>query len=351
MSCLEVSTANGSPQPRLMQAGKGISTALQSLWTRHPVLVFVLRRAIRGLIVLFALSVLAFGLVHLLPGNPVDNIAGPYSDAATRAELSRQLGLDGSPVSQYLHWVGNVLRGNFGISAFNGLPVSQLVADRLPNTIELALAATVISVGWGVPFGAIAALRHRRAFDKATRGLTFLGLATPVFALGIAFVLLFSLAFPSWPTLGFVPLSQDPIRNIKSLVLPALALGLPLGATICRFMRSSMLEVYEQDFMRTALATGSSPWQATVRHGLRNAAPPVITVAGLQLAGMVGESILIENVFAIPGIGQLTVSAITQHDYAVAQASILLLGTVYVVMNFLVDLLQPLIDPRVGASR
>ena len=351
MSSLEVSTMSGNSEPRLMHAGNGASIGLQSLGARHPVIVFVLWRAMRGLIVLLALSILAFGLVHLLPGNPVDNIAGPNSDAATRAELSKQLGLDGSLVSQYLHWMGNILRGDFGDSAFNGLPVSQLVADRLPNTIELALAATMISVGWGVPFGAIAAVRHRRAFDKATRGLIFLGLATPVFALGIALVLLFSIAFPSWPTLGFVPFSQDPIRNVKSLALPALALGLPLGATICRFMRSSMLEVYEQDFMRTALATGSSPWQATVRHGLRNAAPPVITVAGLQLAGMIGESILIENVIAIPGIGQLTVSAITQHDYAVAQASILLLGTVYVVMNFLVDLLQPLIDPRAGASR
>ena len=309
---------------------------------------FLLRRLLRGLVVLFALSLLAFGLVHLLPGSPVDTLAGPYSDAETRARLTSDLGLDQPLPVQYLTWLSNTLHGDFGTSVFNGLPVRDLIGDRLPNTLELAVFATFISVAWGIPAGALSAMRRGRALDVAARTSTFVGLAIPVFVFGVALVLVFSIAFPSWPTLGFVPFSQDPSRNLQSMILPSIALGLPLGSTLCRFMRSSMLEVYEQDFIRTALATGSTPFQATMRHGLRNAAAPVATVAGLQMAGVVGNSILIENVFAIPGIGQLTVTAITQHDFAVAQACILVLGATYVVMNLMVDLLLPLIDPQIG---
>ncbi|PZF98035.1 ABC transporter permease [Micromonospora endophytica] len=302
------------------------------------------------MIVLFALSLLAFGLVHLLPGSPVDTLAGPYSDAATRARLTTDLGLDKPLPVQYVTWLANTLSGDFGTSVFNGLPVRELIGDRLPNTLQLAVFATLTSIAWGIPAGALSAMKRGRLFDATARATTFVGLAIPVFAFGVALVLLFSIAFPSWPTLGFVPFSQDPAQNLQSMVLPSIALGLPLGSTLCRFMRSSMLEVYEQDFIRTALATGSTHLQATMRHGLRNAAAPVATVAGLQMAGIVGNSILIENVFAIPGIGQLTVTAITQHDVAVAQACILVLGATYVVLNFAVDLLLPLIDPQIGAK-
>jgi len=309
---------------------------------------FAIRRLLRGLLVLFALSLLAFGLVHLLPGSPVDTLAGPYSDAATRQQLTADLGLDKPLPVQYLAWLSNTLHGDLGTSVFNGLPVSQLIGDRLPNTLELAVFATLVSVAWGIPAGAVSAMKRGRLFDAGARTATFVGLAIPVFVFGVALVMVFSIAFPSWPTLGFVPLSQDPVRNLQSMVLPSIALGLPLGSTLCRFMRSSMLEVYEQDFIRTALASGSTKLQATMRHGLRNAAAPVATVAGLQMAGIVGNSILIENVFAIPGIGQLTVTAITQHDFAVAQACILVLGATYVVLNFAVDLLLPFIDPQIG---
>lgn len=313
-----------------------------------PWLTFLLLRILRSVGVLFALSLLAFGLVHLLPGSPVDTLAGPYSDAATRAKLTEDLGLNQPLPVQYFTWLGNLLRGDLGTSVFNGLPVSELIGERLPNTFELAIFATVISIAWGVPAGAIAALRRGRGFDVGARSATFVGLAIPVFVFGVGLVLIFSVLFPSWPTLGFVSFSDDPLKNLQTMILPSIALGLPLGSTLCRFMRSSMLEVYEQDFIRTALATGSTKLQATMRHGVRNAAAPVATVAGLQMAGIVGNSILIENVFAIPGIGQLTVTAITQHDYAVAQACILVLGATFVLLNFIVDLLLPLIDPKIG---
>jgi peptide/nickel transport system permease protein len=312
---------------------------------------FIGWRVLRGLLVLFLLSIVAFALIRMLPGDPVTLLAGPYSDEATRAALRSDLGLDGPLVGQYLHWMANMLQGDFGTSVFNGLPVKDLLLERLPNTLQLAVGATVVSIAWGVPFGAIAAMRRGSWFDRVTRTMTFLGLATPVFAFGVALILVVSFVLPSWPTLGFVTFADDPWQNMQSLLLPSLALGLPLGATIARFMRTSMLEVYEQDYMRTALAGGATRLQATLRHGMRNAAAPVVTVAGLQMAGLVGQSILIENVFAIPGIGQLTVMSILQKDYATAQACILVLGAVFVVMNLVVDLLYPLFDPKVGGTR
>jgi peptide/nickel transport system permease protein len=308
-------------------------------------------RIVRGVVVLWLLSVLTFVLVQALPGSPVDVLAGPYSDADARARLSEQMGLDQPMVVQYLGWLGQVLQGNFGTSMFSGLPVSDVITDRLVNTVELALAATLISVLWGVPLGAFAALNRGGLVDRIARTFTFLGLATPVFVLGVVLVLAASTWVPGWPTLQYVAFGEDPVGNLKAILLPALALGLPLGSTICRYMRTSMLDVYEQDYIRTSLATGSTRLGATLRHGMRNASAPVVTIAGLQMAGLVGEAVLIENVFAIPGIGQLTVNSLQQQDYAVAQACLLLLGAVYVVMNLAVDLTYPLLDPKVGAQR
>lgn len=316
-----------------------------------PTAAMVLGRLVRGLIVLWVLSVMTFALVQALPGSPVDVLAGPYSDAETRARMYQDLGLDQPLLLQYFNWLREVVQGNLGTSLFTGLPVSELILDRLGNTLELALAATVISLLWGVPLGALAALNRGGIVDRIARAGTFLGLATPVFVLGVVLVLAATTWAPSWPTLSYVPFSEDPVGNIKSLILPALALGLPLGSTVCRYMRTSMLDVYEQDYIRTALATGATRFEATVRHGLRNASAPVVTIAGLQMAGLIGEAVLVENVFAIPGIGQLTVNSLQQQDYAVVQACLLLLGAIYVVMNFAVDLTYPLLDPKVGGKR
>jgi peptide/nickel transport system permease protein len=325
-----------------------------SEWWRvrpHPTVALIAGRLLLGLLVLWLLSIMTFALVQALPGTPVDVLAGPYSDAEARARLAEELGTNDPMVVQYFNWLGQVLQGDFGTSLFNGLPVSTLITDRLFNTVELAVAATLISVLWGVPLGALAALNRGGVIDRIARTGTFLGLATPVFVLGVVLVLAATTWFPAWPTLQFVQFGTDPVGNMKSLLLPALALGLPLGSTICRYMRTSMLDVFEQDYMRTALATGASRGQAMVRHGMRNASAPVVTIAGLQMAGLIGEAVLVENVFAIPGIGQLTVNSLQQQDYAVAQACLLLLGAVYVLMNFVVDLTYPLVDPKVGAKR
>ncbi|WP_159499006.1 ABC transporter permease [Microbacterium sp. 18062] len=316
-----------------------------------PAVAYILLRVLRGVGVLVVLSVLAFAMVRSLPGDPVENLAGPYSTAEQRALLAESLGLNQSVFTQYFLWVGRVFTGDWGTSLYTGLPATQLIAERLPNTVELAVLATVISIAWGVPAGALAARYQGRLVDGIVRTLTFLGMAVPVFAFGVMVVLLFTTFFRDWPTLAFVPFAQDPLRNLMTILLPALTLGLPMGSTLCRFTRASMIDIYEQDYIRTALAGGSSLMGATIRHGLRNASAPVATIAGLQLAGLIGNSILIENVFAIPGLGQLTVTAITQRDYAVAQATIILLGAVYIAMNLVIDLLYPILDPRIGGKR
>lgn len=317
-----------------------------------PVIVgMIARRVLRGIVVLVVLSVIAFAMVRLLPGDPVANLAGPYSTPESRALLTQQLGLDRSLPAQYLTWVTNALQGDLGKSVYNGFAVSTLIAERLPNTLQVAFGATIIAVGWGVPAGAIAAMRRGTFIDRIARSTTFLGTATPIFAFGVTVVLLATTIAPGWPTLDWVPFRRDPLKNLQALILPALVLGLPIGSVVCRFTRAALLDVFEEDYIRTALATGSSRLHATIHHGLRNAAGPVITIVGLSLAGMIGNAILIENVFAIPGVGQLTVNAIAERDYAVTQACILLLGVVYVVMNLIVDLLQLVADPRLVRSR
>lgn len=338
-----MTTSGTSAPPRVSSAARALRLP--------PVVAFLLTRIGRGLAVLVVLSVLSFAMVRALPGDPVANLAGPYSSDAQRAALAESLGLNDSVVTQYLRWIGRVLTGDWGTSVFSGLPTSHLIGDRLPNTIELALVAVIISIAWGVPAGALAAQYRGRVIDSIVRGLTFIGMATPVFAFGVVLVLVFTKIAPNWPTLSYVSFVDNPMQNLASILLPAIALGFPMGSTICRFTRSSMLEVYEQDYIRTALAGGASPLQATIRHGLRNASGPVATVAGLQLAGLIGNAILIENVFAIPGIGQLTVISITQRDYSVAEATILLLGAVYIAMNVVIDMLYPVLDPRIGGRR
>jgi len=332
---------------------KGPTGAARAATPRRvpPLVAFIGIRLARGLGVLAVVSMLAFGMVRSLPGDPVANLIGPYGTDEQRAALTESLGLNGSIVTQYFSWLGQVFQGDWGTSVFSGLPTIQLVADRLPNTVELAIFATIISVAWGIPAGALAALYRGRFLDTVVRALTFLGMAVPVFAFGVIIVLVFTKYLPQWPTLSFVPFSTDPLRNLASVILPAVTLGLPLGSTLCRFTRSSMLEVYEQDYIRTALAGGATPLQASIRHGLRNASAPVATIVGLQLAGLIGGTILVENVFAIPGLGQLAVSSITQRDYSVAQATILLLGAIYVAMNLVIDMIYPILDPRIGGRR
>ncbi|WP_262058913.1 ABC transporter permease [Streptomyces sp. STR69] len=311
-------------------------------------------RLVRSLAVVLCLSAIVFALAHLVPGDPATLIAGQDSTPQLRAQITHQLGLDQPVWSQYLTWIGHAVRGDLGSSLLDGQSVGAQVAARLPVSLELAVYAAVIAVLWGIPAGIWSAMHQGRARDRAVNSAAFLGLSVPPFVVGTVMVLLFSTLAPTWPLFSFVPFSQDPLLNLQVLLLPAVALGIPFGATLCRYMRAAVLDVEGQDFMRTAAAKGAGRRRLMLRHALRNALVPVVTAGGLQLGVLVGGTVIIEQVFALPGLGSLIVNSITQHDFTVIQGAILALGASYVLINLLTDLVYPLIDPRIrttGARR
>lgn len=311
-------------------------------------------RVLRSLAVVLCLSAIVFALAHLVPGDPAALIAGENSTPQLRAQITQQLGLDQPVWSQYLTWIGHAVRGDLGSSLLDGQSVGAQVAARLPVSLELAVYAAVIAVLWGIPAGIWSAMHQGRAKDRVVNSAAFMGLAVPPFVVGTVMVLLVSTLAPAWPLFSFVPFSQDPLLNLQVLLLPAIALGIPFGATLCRYMRAAVLDVEGQDFMRTAAAKGAGRRRLMLRHALRNALVPVVTAGGLQLGVLVGGTVIVEQVFALPGLGSLIVNSITQHDFTVIQGAILALGASYVVINLVTDLVYPLIDPRIrttGARR
>ena len=308
---------------------------------------FLVLRMVRSLAVVLSLSGIVFALAHLVPGDPATVIAGEQSTPELRAQIRAQLGLDRSVWSQYADWIGHAVRGDFGSSLLDGRSVAAQVWERLPVSLELAGYAAVIAVLWGLPAGIWSAMHRGRGIDRSVNSVAFLGLAVPPFVVGATLVLFVSTLLPSWPLFSFVPFSQDPGLNLQVLLLPAAALGIPFGATICRYTRTALLDAMDQDFMRTAAAKGAGRWRLMLRHGLRNSLLPVVTAGGLQLGVLVGGTVIIEQVFALPGLGSLIVSSITQHDFPMVQGTILALGCSYVVINLVTDLLYPLIDPRI----
>lgn len=311
---------------------------------------FLLRRGLRALAVLLVLSLLISGLTHLVPGDPATMIAGEQGSPELRAQIRAQLGFDRPFLTQYLDWLGRALHGDLGSSLLDSRPVAPMIADRLPVSLQLALMATVLALLWGVTAGILAAAYRGRALDGLLNGGAFVGVAAPPFVVGALLVLVVSTTVPTWPVLSYVPFADDPVRNLQAMLLPAFVLSIPFGAALCRYLRSSIVEVQDQDFMRTAAAKGASRRRMILRHATRNALVPLLTATGLQFGVLVGGTVIIEQVFGLPGLGSLIVNAIGQHDFAVVQAAILTLGATYVSLNLLVDLLYPVVDPRIRVT-
>lgn len=308
---------------------------------------YVSRRLLNGLLVLFVLSILAFGLVRLLPGDPVSAKFGASGATPEQIEAVReQLGLNGPAVTQYFKWLGRVLSGNLGQSFVSGRPVTTELQSRILISIELAIFASILAFVFGVAAGIISASRKGKTVDGVVRGASFMAMSIPPFVVGAVCVLLVSKFLPRWPVTGVPTFTSDPLGNLQSLLLPALVLSLPLGAVISRFTRASLLEVLGQDFVRTARAKGAGDRRVVLVHGLRNALVPVVTVSGVQLAGLVGGAVIIEQIFVVPGVGSAMVQSISSSDYPMMQACILVIGLIFVILNLLVDLLYPVIDPR-----
>ena len=311
---------------------------------------YALRRLVQMLPVLLIVSIAVFSIIHLIPGDPAKIMAGSNATEAQVAALRQQYGLDKPLWIQYFIWLGNVLKGNLGTSLLNGYPVNELIMQRVPATVELAFAAAIIGALIALPLGIISALRPGSIIDFTTTLFSALSFAIPGFWLAILFILLFSLRLQWLPPSGRPEFSEQPVEHIKSLIMPALVLGIAMAAKLTRYLRSSVLEVTDQDYVRTARAKGLAQRAVVTRHVLRNSLIPVITVFGLQIGDLLSGAIIIESIFAWPGVGRLTIQAIGWRDYAILQASVMFIVFAFLIVNLITDLAYGFIDPRIRYS-
>ena len=312
---------------------------------------YALRRLLMAVPVLLGVSLVAFALVRLVPGDPVTALLGPGYNEQQAAALREKYALNRPLPVQYAAWLGRAVRGDLGESFFTGQPVRRAILERLPVTLELTAIGVAFAVLVGVPLGVTSAVRPGRFADHAARVLGLVGISVPGFWLGTVLVLFLSLKLGLLPSGRFVPLWQDPLENLRRMLMPGLALGTAVAAVVMRTTRSSVLEVIGQDYVRTARAKGLPERTVLLRHALRNALVPVVTVIGLQAGYLLGGSVVIEQVFSLPGVGRLALQAITSRDYALLQGTVLFVAAAFVLNNLLVDLLYARLDPRIRYVR
>ena len=300
---------------------------------------FLTRRLLLLFPTLLGVTLATFLMLHLTPGDPVTIMLGEFASASDVARLRAELGLDRPIVVQYLKFLGRAVRGDLGSSIRSRRPVQEEIAERLPATMMLALAAQVLAVCAGITAGVTAAAARRPSVDSAIVAVTLVGLSMPTFWSGLLLILLFSL------TLGWLPITAS--GGLRALILPAVTLAAPAAAVLARVTRASVLEVLRQDYVRTARAKGVSERLVVYRHALRNALIPVLTVAALQFAGLVAGAVIVESVFSRPGLGRLAVTAILSRDFPLAQGIVLVVASMYVFVNVGVDLVYGVLDPRI----
>jgi peptide/nickel transport system permease protein len=306
----------------------------------------VLRRLGFLLVSLFAASVLVFLTCAVLPGDPARVALGVEATQESVSALRHQLGVDRPLVVQYADWVGGLPRGDFGRSYVTQVDIGEQIADRLGVTLSLVAGGMVVAILIAVPLGVLAAVRHRRASGVALTVASQLGLAVPSFWAGILLSYVFAVRLQWLPASGYTNLADDPGEWLRHLLLPWLALGLVQGAVLMRYVRSAVLDILREDFMRTARAVGRTASGALWRHGLRNAAIPVVTVLGLQLATLLVGAIIIESVFTLPGIGTMLLQGVANRDLLLVQGTIMVLVTLVLALNWFVEGLYPVLDPR-----
>lgn len=314
---------------------------------------YVLARLVLMVPTLLGVAVLTFLLLRVVPGDVVTlkySGEGAYVPRETIEAERERMGLNQPLWKQFVDWTWGAMRLDFGTSMWTGRPISTEIAIRLQLSLQLAIMATLIAVALALPLGAIAALRQDTWVDYVIRVFSIAGLATPSFWLGIVMILFLLIQFRWSPPVTFTPLFENPIANLSLLIWPALAVGYRYSAMATRMTRSSLLEVMREDYIRTARAKGLAERVVVVRHGLRNALLPVVTVIGLEFAFLIGGLVVTEQVFNLNGLGKLMVEAISRRDYTMTQALIMLGATVYVVVNFLVDMLYVVLDPKVSYS-
>jgi peptide/nickel transport system permease protein len=315
-----------------------------------PVLWVVARRVFIAVLTLLLASLVVFAAVHALPGGPATALSVDGSSAKVIAATARQYGFNKPIIVQYGIWLGQAARGHLGTSPITDLPVSTQIAQRIPITLELAVLSLLIAIVIGIPAGVLAAVRPGRVWDYVASAAALGGLSIPHFWFGILLILLFAVHLHVFPSGGFVPLPQGIGANLDHMLLPAVVIGTGLAAVLMRQTRAAMLESLGADYVRTARAKGLPEWKIIAIHALRNSLITVVTVIGLQLGGLIAGIVTVEEVFDIPGIGQLTLDAVSQRDYSTLQGVILLIAAAYIIANLLVDLAYTLINPRIRVS-
>ncbi|MBV8394029.1 MAG: ABC transporter permease [Alphaproteobacteria bacterium] len=310
-------------------------------------LIYTIRRLLMAVPVMGIVAAIVFSLLYLTPGDPALVLAGDHATPENVAKLRASLGLDQPPHIRFAVWLGQMVRGDLGASIFSGETVTHMIGQRLEPTFSLLIFAVVISVTVGVPFGVLAAARRGGVADRALTSFSTVGFSVPAFVAGYVLAFIFATNLKWLPVQGYVPLGEGFVPFLRNLTLPAITLSLVYSALIGRITRASMLEVLSEDYIRTAKAKGVAPWRVLFRHALQNAAVPVVTIIGIGVATLIGSAVITENVFAIPGLGRLTVDAVLHRDYPVIQGVVLLLSAAYVLVNLAVDLCYTLLDPRI----
>jgi peptide/nickel transport system permease protein len=310
-------------------------------------LAFIIRRLLLTVLVMATVAVFVFLLLHLSPGDPAAIIVGDNATQAQVDAIRKQLGLDDSLVVQFLRWMGGVLRGDFGTSIFSHEPVNKLIAQRIEPTASLATTTLLLAVVLAVSFGVLAAWKVATWIDRVIMVLSVVSFSVPVFVVGYLLIYVFSIQLGWLPVQGYAPIAEGFVAWIRHLILPSIALGLAYVALISRITRTAMLDVLAEDYIRTARAKGVSTGPVLMKHALKNAGVPIVTVIGIGVALLIGGVVITETVFNIPGVGRLVVDAISQRDFPIIQGVTLIFSGVYVVVNLLIDLSYTLLDPRI----
>lgn len=316
---------------------------------------YLIQRVLAFLPILIGVSLLVFMAIRLIPGDVITATLGTEAGMLTdtqRESLRRYYGLDRPVSEQYVNWITRAVVGDLGISTRHGKPVTELIAERFPVTLQLALMAVTLGLLVGVPLGIIAAVRYNSILDLLVRLLALAGLVMPGFLVGTLIIFVLSTVFGFLPNAGnFARFNENPGLNLQQMIFPAITLGFAFSASIMRMTRSSMLEVLGEDYVRTARSKGLRERQVVTRHALRNALIPVVTLVGVEMGYLLGGTFIIETLFSLPGLGRLLINAISQRDYALVQGATLFIAFTFVLINLVIDLLYAAVDPRISYER
>lgn len=315
---------------------------------------YVAQRLLTFPLILLGVSILVFFSIRLIPGDAITAMLGTEAGLLTatqRAALAAYFGLDQPVHVQYWRWLTGLFQGDLGLSVTYGKPVLTVILERFPLTLELALLSMLIALSVGIPAGVLAATRNERPSDLTIRVLAMLGQSTPSFVVGLVIIYVLSVYFGMVPAMGtFTPLVVDPLANLSQLVFPAITLGFAFAASVTRISRSAMLDVLSDDYVRTARSKGASSRSVIWRHALPNALIPVVTLSGVEFGYLLGGAVIVEQIFALPGLGRLTLDAISQRDYALVEGAVLFVAFNFLIVNLVVDLAYVALDPRIRLS-